>query len=75
MVDFQILTSNTYETIHPNLTYMTHKASNTFEAAGVRIMADRIVLHTARKFVHDKDVQVKNILIDEKIGVISSSQI
>ena len=66
VVDFQILTSNTYETIHPNLTYMTHKASNTFEAAGVRIMADRIVLHTARKFVHDKDVQVKNILIDEK---------
>lgn len=66
MVDFQIITSKNFNVDHPNLTCLENEASNIFEAAGVRVMADRDVLQTARKFVHDKDVQIKNILIDEK---------
>ena len=66
LVDFQIVTSNTYEWIkHENLTQGIKSAPNTFEGIGAEIIARRHPLRNANIFVHDKDVKMRDLLINK----------
>ena len=66
IIDFQIISSIDLQLLHPNFTF-TQLPPNLFEFVGVDIIADRQPFRIGTKrFVHDGDVKIKNLIIIKK---------